>query len=180
MMEAAYTVAEITGPLRRVGYHLARRGRLRGELRRRLSRARHPRDFARRRHHRAARSACPHDRGVRPPLRPRRPAPGTDRRTRRPVTAESRRDCCCQTTKDDRHATRHEPRIPRPARHSAIPIPVTSRSPGSPEVSICAAESAALVLGRVIQNRNSCVYGSRRRGCDKQRGRAQLCWFGCR
>ena len=30
---------------------------------------------------------CPHDRGVRPPPRPRRPAAGTYRRTRRPVTA---------------------------------------------------------------------------------------------
>ena len=66
---------------------------------RRLPRPRHPRDYARRRHHRAARSACPHDRGVRPPLRPRRPAAGTDRRTRRPVTAENRRDCCWRTAK---------------------------------------------------------------------------------
>ena len=37
----------------------------------------------------AALGAGPHDRGVRPPLRPCRPAAGTDRRPRRPVTALS-------------------------------------------------------------------------------------------
>src|SRR5205807_5342091 len=67
-------------------------------------------------------------RGVRPPLRPRRPAAGTDRRTRRPVTAENRRDCCCQTTKG--RTWRNAPSAAHtgfgtPQRH---PNPVTSCS----------------------------------------------------
>jgi len=44
------------------------------------------------------------------------------------------------------------------------------------------AESAALVLGCVIQNRKLCVYGVVPPGVarEKPEGRAQLCWSGCR
>jgi hypothetical protein len=46
-------------------------------------------------------------------------------RTRRPVKAETGEIAAARPQNDDRRATRHEPRIPIPARHCAIPIPVT-------------------------------------------------------
>jgi hypothetical protein len=67
-------------------WRLARGGRLRGAVRRRLTRPRRPRPYARRHDRRAARGDTPHGRGVPPPPRPRRSAPRADRRPRRPVT----------------------------------------------------------------------------------------------
>jgi hypothetical protein len=61
-----------------------------------------------------------------------------------------------------------------------IARPQTSTAPANRLT--CAAESAALALGRVIQNRKLCVYGVVPLGVarGKPEGRVPLCRFGCR